>query len=73
MPCGSSTPELTRPTGPGQAEWYSIVEGEHPLWNDVSEPYKHTIRAFLAHFNSQVRPGPYKPIAELIDPRSLNA
>jgi hypothetical protein len=49
------------------------VEGEHPLWNDVSEPYKHTIRAFLAHFNSQVRPGPYKPIAELIDPRSLNA
>ena len=37
-----------------QAEWYSIVEGEHALWADVSEPYKHTIRAFLSHFNSQV-------------------
>ncbi|GJW82582.1 maternal effect embryo arrest 18 [Tanacetum coccineum] len=31
-------------------EWYSIVEGEHPLWKDVSKPYRETIRAFLAYF-----------------------
>eukprot|EP01025_Chloroclados_australasicus_P034878 TRINITY_DN3560_c2_g2_i1.p1 TRINITY_DN3560_c2_g2~~TRINITY_DN3560_c2_g2_i1.p1 ORF type:complete len:505 (-),score=48.68 TRINITY_DN3560_c2_g2_i1:13-1434(-) len=35
-------------------EWYSIVEGEHELWSNVSEPYKHVIRQFLVHFNQQV-------------------
>jgi hypothetical protein len=37
-----------------KAEWYSIVEGQHPLWNGVSEPYKHMIRAFLVHFQMQI-------------------
>eukprot|EP00887_Chlorella_sp_A99_P006601 scaffold3.g6601.t1 len=37
-----------------KAEWYSIVEGEHPLWESVSEPYKHTIRAFLVHFHVNI-------------------
>jgi hypothetical protein len=27
-----------------KAEWAEIVEGDHPLWAGVSEPYKHTIR-----------------------------
>ncbi|GJW62663.1 hypothetical protein Tco_0111998 [Tanacetum coccineum] len=31
---------------------YSIVEGEHPLWKDVSKPYRETIRAFLAYFKT---------------------
>ncbi|KAM0054611.1 putative 2-phospho-L-lactate transferase CofD, CofD-like domain superfamily [Helianthus debilis subsp. tardiflorus] len=35
-------------------EWYGIVEGEHPLWKDVSKPYRETIRSFLAYFQSQV-------------------
>jgi len=35
-------------------EWYSIVEGNHELWNGISEPYKHTIRAFLVHFHAQI-------------------
>ena len=35
-------------------EWYEIVEGDHALWDGVSEPYKHTIRAFLVHFHTQI-------------------
>jgi hypothetical protein len=35
-------------------EWYGIVEGEHELWQGVSDPYKDTIRAFLVHFHTQV-------------------
>lgn len=35
-------------------EWYNIVEGDHPLWSGLSEPYKHTIRAFLVHFHTLV-------------------
>ncbi|KAL4563291.1 hypothetical protein LXL04_027331 [Taraxacum kok-saghyz] len=35
-------------------EWYSIVEGEHPLWKDVSKAYRETIRAFLAYFQNQI-------------------
>lgn len=33
---------------------YSIVEGAHPMWGGVSEPYKHMIRAFLVHFQLQI-------------------
>ncbi len=28
-------------------DWNNIVEGTHSLWNEISEPYKETIRAFL--------------------------
>lgn len=35
-------------------EWYTIVEGEHELWKGVSDPYKHTIRAFLIHFHANI-------------------
>ncbi|KAI3495350.1 hypothetical protein L1887_37669 [Cichorium endivia] len=35
-------------------QWYSIVEGEHPLWKDVSKAYRETIRAFLAYFQNQI-------------------
>lgn len=35
-------------------EWYNIVEGRHALWEGVSEPYKHMIRAFLVHFQLQI-------------------
>ena len=45
---------LPRNSIEAKAEWYSIVEGEHRLWGGVSEPYKHTIRAFLTHFNTQI-------------------
>mmetsp|Transcript_32401 Transcript_32401/g.103084 ORF Transcript_32401/g.103084 Transcript_32401/m.103084 type:complete len:405 (+) Transcript_32401:35-1249(+) len=33
-----------------KAEWLAITEGEHALWDGISDPYKHTIRAFLVHF-----------------------
>lgn len=33
---------------------YEIVEGEHQLWDNVSGPYRETIRAFLVHFQCQV-------------------
>lgn len=39
-------------------EWYEIVEGQHCLWDGVSEPYKHTIRAFLVHFHTQILRAP---------------
>ncbi|XP_014518764.1 uncharacterized protein YNL011C isoform X1 [Vigna radiata var. radiata] len=44
------------PLDPSQAksEWYSIVEGDHFLWKDVSKPYRETIRAFLVYFQSQI-------------------
>lgn len=35
-------------------EWFAIVEGAHELWAGVSDPYKHTIRAFLVHFHLQI-------------------
>lgn len=37
-----------------KGEWYKIVEGEHILWNDVSRPYRETIRAFLVYFQNQI-------------------
>lgn len=40
--------------GEAEKEWYAIVEGGHPLWNGVTEPYKHTIRAFLVYFHTQI-------------------
>jgi len=30
------------------------VEGSHTLWANVGDPYKHTIRAFLVHFQAGV-------------------
>jgi len=35
-------------------EWNDIVEGEHPLWEGIGESYKHTIRAFLVYFHTQL-------------------
>ncbi|KAK9836650.1 hypothetical protein WJX74_005352 [Apatococcus lobatus] len=37
-----------------KVEWSNIVEGEHKLWSRVSDPYKHTIRAFLVNFHTHV-------------------
>ena len=37
-----------------KAEWNDIVEGEHALWQNIGEPYKHTIRAFLVYFHTQI-------------------
>ena len=31
------------------------MEGEHPLWKGVSDPYKDTIRAFLVYFHTQIQ------------------
>ncbi|KAI5447803.1 hypothetical protein KIW84_015306 [Lathyrus oleraceus] len=36
-----------------KSEWYSIVEGDHVLWEGVSKPYRETIRAFLVYFQNQ--------------------
>ena len=40
-------------------EWMYILEGshdgtEHPLWKEVSTPYRSIIRSFLVHFHTQV-------------------
>ncbi|KAK7246371.1 hypothetical protein RIF29_41239 [Crotalaria pallida] len=37
-----------------KSEWYSIVEGDHLLWEGVSKPYRETIRAFLVYFQNQI-------------------
>lgn len=37
-----------------KAEWAGVVDGSHPLWAGVSDPYKHVIRSFLVHFHAQV-------------------
>eukprot|EP00730_Choanoeca_flexa_P019699 TRINITY_DN9628_c0_g1_i9.p1 TRINITY_DN9628_c0_g1~~TRINITY_DN9628_c0_g1_i9.p1 ORF type:complete len:406 (+),score=70.88 TRINITY_DN9628_c0_g1_i9:132-1349(+) len=34
--------------------WMSIIEGVHPLWQPVTEAYKHIIRSFLLHFNTRL-------------------
>lgn len=41
-------------------EWLDILDGgsdgsnEHPLWKEVSTPYRSIIRSFLVHFHTQV-------------------
>lgn len=44
------------PLDPSEAklEWYQIVEGEHALWDGVSQPYRETIRAFLVYFHNEI-------------------
>ncbi len=37
-----------------RARWLAIVEGQDALWTGVSQPYKHTIRAFLVHFHTAI-------------------
>lgn len=35
-------------------EWQHILEGTHPLYNNISSPYKDTIRSFLLRFNHAI-------------------
>lgn len=35
-------------------EWYGIVEGDDPLWEGISDAYKHIIRSFLVHFHANI-------------------
>ena len=35
-------------------EWYCIQEGDHELWDGISEPYADIIRSFLVHFHTQI-------------------
>ena len=37
-----------------KSEWYRIQEGDHELWENISEPYADIIRSFLLYFHSQV-------------------
>ena len=37
-----------------KSEWYRIQEGDHELWNGISEPYADIIRSFLLYFHSQI-------------------
>lgn len=39
-------------------DWRRVVEGTHPLWEGVSEPYKHLVRSFLVHFHAEVLRAP---------------
>ncbi|KAJ3112188.1 hypothetical protein HDU96_004856 [Phlyctochytrium bullatum] len=39
---------------PARIEWAGLVEGTHPLWEGISEPYKETIRAFLLQFHYKI-------------------
>lgn len=41
-------------TADAKLEWNDIVEGQHELWKGIGEPYKHTIRAFLVYFHTQI-------------------
>jgi len=36
-----------------RAEWVNIVEGTHPLWNNISSPRRELIRSFLNSFNQE--------------------
>ena len=45
---------LPRDRDEARAAWAPIVEGTDPLWESIESPYKHTIRAFLIHFHTQV-------------------
>ncbi|PKS12750.1 hypothetical protein jhhlp_000960 [Lomentospora prolificans] len=36
-----------------RAEWADIVEGVHPLWNNISSPRRELIRSFLNSFNQE--------------------
>ncbi|RKO90949.1 hypothetical protein BDK51DRAFT_14828, partial [Blyttiomyces helicus] len=48
-----------------KSEWLALIEGQHPLWEGISDPYRETIRAFLAHFHHEIirtatkRPTPF--------------
>ncbi|QDZ23212.1 2-phospho-L-lactate transferase [Chloropicon primus] len=44
----------SRDSDEAKAEWYRVVEGDHELWEEISEPYKNTIRAFLVHFQQNI-------------------
>ena len=35
-------------------EWYAIQEGDHDLWDGISEPYADIIRSFLIYFHTQI-------------------
>lgn len=35
-------------------EWHHVVDGSHPRWHGISEPYQETIRAFLIHFHTEI-------------------
>eukprot|EP01012_Entosiphon_sulcatum_P008264 TRINITY_DN14429_c0_g1_i1.p1 TRINITY_DN14429_c0_g1~~TRINITY_DN14429_c0_g1_i1.p1 ORF type:complete len:403 (+),score=54.02 TRINITY_DN14429_c0_g1_i1:35-1243(+) len=37
-----------------QEEWRKILRAQHPLWEEITEPYRETIRAFLIHFNTSI-------------------
>ncbi|KAJ3236541.1 hypothetical protein HDU78_004545 [Chytriomyces hyalinus] len=41
-------------TSPAKLEWHTILEGNHPLWNGISLPYRETIRAFLLQFHYKI-------------------
>ncbi|KAJ3305134.1 hypothetical protein HDU76_005057, partial [Blyttiomyces sp. JEL0837] len=41
-------------SSPAKNEWHDIVEGTHPLWTNISLPYRETIRAFLLQFHYKI-------------------
>ena len=57
-PSPSSSASASAAKRLAREDWRRVVEGTHPLWRGVSEPYKHLIRSFLVHFHSEVLRAP---------------
>ncbi|KAJ3295605.1 hypothetical protein HDU79_008794 [Rhizoclosmatium sp. JEL0117] len=39
---------------PAKMEWLNILEGNHHLWQNISLPYRETIRSFLLQFHYKI-------------------
>ncbi|KAI9203111.1 uncharacterized protein BJ171DRAFT_460569 [Polychytrium aggregatum] len=44
----------TDSTQRAKLEWHAIVEGQHALWEGISEAYRESIRSFLSFFNYEI-------------------
>ncbi|KAI1738723.1 UPF0052 domain protein [Xylaria scruposa] len=45
---------LSSDTSSARAEWLDIVEGRHPLWDDISSEKRELIRSFFNHMNMEI-------------------
>ncbi|KAI9338809.1 hypothetical protein BDR26DRAFT_838075 [Obelidium mucronatum] len=52
LPTGS--PASDSGTCPAKMEWLNILEGNHHLWQNISLPYRETIRSFLLQFHYKI-------------------
>ncbi|KAJ3006946.1 UNVERIFIED_CONTAM: hypothetical protein HDU68_003782 [Siphonaria sp. JEL0065] len=52
LPTGS--PAADSGNCPAKIEWINILEGNHLLWQNISLPYRETIRSFLLQFHYKI-------------------